>query len=241
MTKIKFPVLNNVDYMDVTKNKEILKTYYGSDLDKLAWRDVQIKIGSDVGSEFYHYQLKFKNSDQLHKGLIRGVLKDGKTKNVAASSDIEKIKDSINQLNQKIVNVSSGGGVQVDLLIQVTRQSYETQINFLNAEINRRELLINKLENKIDDLETDLNECQETAQQSGGVSQYIEMAKMFLDVKRGNLKPIDNLKDSNINGIPQEILSVLGMVDYSQIPEQTLNEIINYLKIFIQKLPLRSN
>lgn len=239
MTKIKFPTVKNVDYLDITKNKEILKSYSGSDIDGLAWRELQYLIGSEIGTDFYHYILKFKNQDQLNKGLIRGVLKDGAKKQSNQSSDLEAIKKSISSLNEKIATVSSGGGVQVDLLLTITKQSYESQINFLNLEINRREQTILKLESKIDSLETDLYECQEKSDKSAGVGQYLEMAKMFLDAKRGNLKPIGNLEDTNTNAIPAEILQVLGMVDYEKIPEQTLNEIINYLKIFIQKLPLR--
>ena len=100
MTKIKFPIVKDVEYLDVTKNKQILKSYNGAEIDNLSWREVQYKIGDEIGTEFYHYILKFKKSDQLHKGLVRGVLKDGSQK-VSNNSDIELIKNSINQLNQK--------------------------------------------------------------------------------------------------------------------------------------------
>jgi chromosome segregation ATPase len=133
--------------------------------------------------------------------------------------------------------------MQVDLLLSISKQSYETQITFLNAEISRREIVITKLESKIESLESELDEAAELIEDyksKTGLGQYLDIAKTFLMSKQGNLKPISNLKDSTPETIPAEIIQILGLVDYDAIPADQLTQIIDYLKIFIQKLPLKN-
>lgn len=236
--KIKFPVLNNLDYVDIIRDKTHLKTYPGSEHEGIAWRDLQRLIGEDLGAGSYRYALKFKNKNEIFSGIIKGLNVSGKiieSKN--SSTDIE-----IKKLQEQIKSLGSGAGVSVELLLSMQKTSYETQVNFLNNEIQKKENQILKLENNIDRLEEELDNCGsivEDLKSKTGVNQYLEIAQTFLKARMGNLKPVTNLKDSDPSDIPQEILDSIGLVDWSQVDPETLKQIVFYLNTFIQKLPLK--
>lgn len=238
--KIKFPILKDVEFFDVIKNKQTVKSFIKKDLEGLKWRDVQLKIGSSFGAGSYHYALKFNNDDTLHKGVIRAVsnnpIEQHTENNTGLISEIESLK-------KQISSIGSQSGVSVDMLLSISKQSYETQINFLNAELLRKENHITKLDNEIEKLNAELDEAAELVdelKQKTGVNQYLELAQTFLQSKIGTAKKITTLKDSNPSDIPQKIIEILGAVNWSLVDDNVLSSIINYLEIFITKLPLKN-
>lgn len=237
---LKFPLLKEIDYIDIQKSKQLLRSYSGKDVDGKTWREFQTMIGEEFGTAVYYYTLKQKNKKQIHKGQIRGINMSGKqaNKDLTPKTEIESIKNAVMDLNKKIDQ--QPGQLGVETLLSLTRSGYEQQITLLNNELNRRDQYIDKIENKLDETENRLDECMQSASENnGGIAQYLTIAKEFLSMKAGNVKPISNLKDSNPNDIPPGIIEVLGVVDWSRVDPEILSEIINYLKIFIQKLPMK--
>jgi hypothetical protein len=240
--KIKFPKLSKVEYLDIIKNKSVVHSFKPNDLEGLTWRQTQLLLGTILPPGLYNYTLKFIDVNSVNKGTIRSVSNIPAAVIKSESSQIEK---QIDLLQQKVNALGSGSSqIGIDVLLSITKQSYETQITFLNNEINKKDLVINKLETKIDSLTDDLDNASELVEdlkQKTGIGQYLEIAQTFLKAKIGNLKPISNLKDSDPGDIPEEILLTIGLVDWQKVDANLLSEIINYLKIFIQKLPLKGN
>ena len=240
-TTLKFPVLKKVEYIDIIKNRSNVLSLTGEDVEGLTWRKFQLLLGSKLPDGSYNYVIKIKNDPTIHKGLVRTA---GKVTTMAKEQkeinpDVQKqILDLTNQVDK----MGSGNGVSVDLLIQVTRQSFETQVTFLNHELTRKDLANVKLENKIDDL---LKELEGTdvliseLKEKTGMTQYITIVKEFLSMKAGNIKPITNLSASETSDVPPEIIQILGVVDWQKVPGDVLIKITSTMKIFIQELPLK--
>ena len=61
----------------------------------------------------------------------------------------------------------------------------------------------------------------------------------MLFAKFGKGEEITNLSASNPGDIPNEIIEILGLVDYSKIPNQQMQQIISGLRQYISVLPLK--
>lgn len=238
--KIKFPVLNDVEYFDVIQNKTVIKSFKKSDLEGLKWRQIQEKIGKFATGSI-HYTFKFNNNPEIHKGMMRVINTDQNTSD-ASPALVNKLTNEISDLKDKLNNAASGGGVSVDLLLNITRQSYETQISFLNNEINRKDLLITKLENTIEKLNNELSIQDETIQSlqsKTGLNQYLPLIQAFVNKKLPGAAPVTTLKDSNTSDVPPRILELLGAIDWNKVEPNIISEIIKYLEIFINQLPMK--
>lgn len=237
--KLKFPVLQNVDYFDITKNKANLKTFTKKEIEGKTWRALQLLIGQMFGGGVFYYNYKQLNDDMVYRGTIRAIHtpsgEQKENKNLELS-ELEKIKN-------QIANIGQSNGVSVDLLISITKQSYELQINFLNDELRRKQQVIDKLEKQIDELNDDLNNADEQLEDlksRTGINQYLGMAQDFLKLKMNKgTAPVVTLKDSNTDDIPDQILNILGAVDWSKVSPEILNTIVMYLNMYIDKLPLK--
>jgi len=238
--KLKFPVLENVDYFDLVKNKATLKTFTKKDIEGKTWRAVQLLIGQMFGGGVFYYNYKQQNNDMVYRGTIRaihntsGEQKDNKNLEL---NELEKIKSQIAQIGQS-------SGVSVDLLISIQKQSYDMQVLFLRDELTRKQQVIDKLEKQIDELNDELNNADsqiEDLKSKTGINQYIGMAQEFLKLKglKGSPVPVQTLKDSSPDDIPAEILNILGAVDWSKVSPEILNTIVMYLNMYIDKLPLK--
>ena len=235
---MKIDKIQDAEYLDLIKNKVLVKTYKGKEINGLTWRELQLKIGNDLKqSTQYYYVLKNKNETKVSKGIVRSVAENIPEYDKPQAISKEYYQE-LENLKQEIKNLGSGN-LNTELLIKVTSQGYENQIQFLKDQLLIKDNYINKLENKIESLENDLDECAGNDNNKTSISQYIELAQMFLKSKAGNLKPVESLANSDQSDIPQSILDILGLVDYSKIPQSDLDQILNYLRIFIQKLPLK--
>lgn len=240
--KIKFPVLNNVEYIDISKNKNQVKAFTGNEVNGLKWRELSLLIGKIAGQGVYRYTLKFKNDPNINNGQIRGVVQ---TSEITENKNESYFKNEIEQLTKKVedLNKSNSSGIGFEMLLEITKQSYLTQIDFLKQQLQAKDLNISKLELQIDKLNDELDTCYQNLdelQSKTGIGNYIELAKDFLKLKLpGEIKPI-SLKESNTSDIPAPILDILGVVDWSKVDENIINEIVRYLNLFIPKLPLKS-
>ena len=238
--QLRFPILKNIDYFDVLKNKTQIKSFTGKEVEGFKWRDVSLAIGKIAGQGVYRYTFKFKDSDEIHNGSIRGIEQNEIHKETKTD---HTLKNQIDLLSDKLERLTSNnsGGIGIELLISVTKQSYETQITFLNSQLSQKDLNINKLETKIDELNDELDLCYQQIEDlkgQTGISSYLEIAKKFLDTKLpGKQVEKISLKDSNPSDIPESILNLLGVVDWNQVDPHIINEIVKYLNMFIPQLP----
>ena len=237
---IKYPILKNVSYFDIQKGSQTLKSFSGKDLENKTWRELQLLIGSFLGGGRYSYVFQFKNDDQLNHGTIRGVT-DITQKPESTNS---KLQDELNSLSSKLdkLTTQSSGGIGYDVLISVTKQSYETQIIFLKEQLNQKDISISELKEKIKELDAELDKTYDQIDElskSSGMNQYLEIAKDFLKLKMpGKVEKI-SLKDSNPSDIPQIFIDILGTVDWNQVDPNVIDEIAKYLNVFIPKLPMK--
>lgn len=236
--KLRFPEIPDIEFIDIIKNKIGIKTYKSKEVKGLSWREFQKLVGKDVGAGVYHYSMRVIGDPIQHSGSIRAV---GQIPKEEKTNDSD-LKNEIDSLKRKIENASQGTGIGIELLISVTKQSYETQISFLNNQIAAKDVFISKLESKIDELESDLDEANDIIDElksKTGINQYLEIAQSMLKAKLGNTKPIQSLKDSDPNDIPKKILDLLGIVQWSEVEQKTIDTIVIYLNEFIPKLPLK--
>lgn len=238
---LKFPVLKNVEYIDLIKNRTNVLSFEGHEVEGKTWREFQKMIGAKLPDGAYSYVIKIKKDDIIYKGLVRTAGKVTTMTKVKSEStpDIEKkLIDLASQINK----MGSGNNVSVDLLIQVTRQSFETQISFLNIELTRKDATNQKLEIKIESLYKELEDSDiliTDLKGQTGISQYISIAKEFISMKAGLAKPIESLSASEASDIPPEIIEILGVVNWGNVSPEIINDITSTMKIFIQKLPLK--
>jgi hypothetical protein len=239
-TKMKFPIINDLEFFDVLKGGKTILTLTNKEIpDGTTWRQLSIRIGQEISAGTYNYSFKLKNNDVVNRGLIRVVTMDKREVHATDNNFQKELLDIKNQLSNA---ANKKQDVSVDLLISITKQSYETQIQFLNNELQRKEKQIEKLESEIDKLNDELDKCDdqiEDLKAKTGIGQYLELAQTFLNSKIGSAKKITSLKDSSPDDIPEQILKILGAVDWTQVSPEVLDNIIKYLEIFITKLPLK--
>ncbi len=241
--ELRFPVLKDVEYIDLIKNKETKLNLDGRTVEGKTWREFQKYLGSKLPERQYHYVIKNKNDNKIHKGIIRtvGVMKSEGDK---GQSELLIVQGNIEELNKKITAMSSGNGISVDTLMSITKSSFETQIRFLELEGTKREAFILKQESQLDEHVKELNKCDVIIgelKEKTGISQYIAIVERFLMMKAGNVKPITNLSASETSDVPPEIIKILGMVNWQEVPGEALAKITHTMKIFIQELPLKGS
>jgi len=239
--KLKFPVMRNIEYFDLHIEKDNQIAIEGKEIEGLKWRELQYFLGGKVPEKIYNYQLKVKGKNQIHNGRIKALIKDKKfsPEVVTIKTDLSSQLDS---LSKKVELLSKGNGVSVDTLIEVTKQSYLQRIEYLNLELQKGVIEHGRLTIKIEKLETELinseDEIEDLKGQTG-ITQYISVVKEFLSMKAGLTTPLSNLQDSNIQDVPETLIKILGVVEWSKVDLNIQADIENYLKIFIQKLPLK--
>lgn len=244
MAKLKFQTVKKCEYFDVVKNSIAVATYH-DEINNLSWRELQNKIGDEHGGGLYHYSFKQVGLAELNRGTIRGIVTKIKSDDPNASQ-IELLKNQITGLTQSINKEKQNlGGMGIDFLLNVSKQGYETQIKFYEVELARRQSIIDKLEKEIEELEKELDKAYRLVEQSketSGIEKVLTMIEPFKAMigKKTSL-PVESLASSNTSDIPGEILEILGMVDYSKIPAEQLEKIINTMKMFVHQLPLKGN
>ena len=95
-SNLRFPIVKDVEYFDVVKNKATLTTYKKKDIEGKTWRDVQLMIGSQFGAGVYFYNFKQIGIDYINRGQVRGVstgvILDKKENNIDMTNELETIK-----------------------------------------------------------------------------------------------------------------------------------------------------
>lgn len=245
MANLKFPILKNVEYMDISKGKDTKFTLNKSDTQNKTWREIQLVVGTKLGVGVYRYSLKHVNEDKIYTGSIRAVKPNEEIKK-EASQDFSALESKLVFLSHKIDNMETSGDPNSSLLIEVIKENHASHIMMLNEKISDKEKYILKLELRIDNQDKELTEQDsiiEELRKETGTAAYTKFIMDFLKEKmgKGALPLSDNKVESlsDPGDVPQEITRLLGVVDWSQVTDDMLKNIIQYLGIYIQKLPLK--
>lgn len=247
---LKFPIVENIEYFDLVKNRENLLSFKRVDIDKLkkpSWREfqfiVQEKLEEKFGSKYpagkYNYILQRVGENVIHRGVIKTISKKSfvdfkPAKEENKMNEIIELKEAIEKLKSN--------DKSTDMLLTTVKQGYELQISFLNQQIQFKENQIKQLENQCDKYENQLDKYEsqiDELQSKTGFNQLIEIGQKMLFAKFGKGEEITNLSASNPNDIPNEIIEILGLVDYSKIPDPQMKQIISGLRNYISVLPLK--
>jgi hypothetical protein len=240
---LKHPVLKNLEYFDLSKQGETVCTVDPKEGEGLTWREMQLLCGKKIGLGSFRYALKFKGNDQIEHGQFRTVMKsvDKKYVNPDPATD-SKIADLTTKIDALVNTARAPGSVDNSLLIEIMREGHRNTLQTYVDRIAEKDKTIDKLNKDCEDCEQELGKLDaiiDDLKSQSGLNQYIQIAQDFLKSKVGKAKPLADVSMSDQSDIPPRILAVLGVVDWSAIDESVLSEIIKYLEIFIQKLPLK--
>ena len=197
---LKHPVLNNVDYASIVRNRKSVLEIEGKDLEGIAWRDFQIYVGDKIGVGRFHFTIKFINNAELYTGQTKGI--DPNVSIVKSDDSDKKIRDqvleSFKSLEAKLNNATQQGGITYEMLLASTKQGYDTQVDFLKQQVTFKDGTISELKIEIKDLNNELDKTYITIgqlEQKSGYNQYLEPISKLLLAKFGSGKPV-SLKDS---------------------------------------------
>ena len=241
---LKYPILKSVEYATIKKRGKVVLELDGKELGtSIKWRDFQIFVGKKVGVGRFAFTIKFLNQAELYTGQTNGVDPDISI----PKSDDEALKEVLSAFKGfelKLNNATqSSGGITFDMLLASTKQGYDTHVDFLKQQIVYKDGSITELKIEIKDLNDELNQTDLTIrqlEQKSGYNQYLEPISKLLLAKFGGGKPV-KLEESDPSAIPMEVLQVLGVIDYSKIQPEDLNNMIQLLQKYITatNLPLK--
>lgn len=242
--RLKHPVLKNVEYASIVRNGKSVLEIDGKEIVNIAWRDFQIYVGDKIGVGRFHFTIKFKNNDELYTGTTKGIDPNiNVVKSDESDSIIKTVTDAFKSLESKLNSETQKGGITYEMLLSSTKQGYDTQVDFLKQQITYKDGSILDLRIEIKDLTAELIQTDITIrdlEKQSGYAQLLEPVGKMLLAKFGAGKPV-SLGESDPSAIPNEVLEVLGIIDYTKIQPVDLNKIINLLKQYITatNLPLK--
>lgn len=232
---LKFDVLKNVDYGYITKRKKKVLEFEGSTVESFKWIEFQRYLGNNLPPGRYYFYIKFKNDPEPYTGNTNtaGVIE--KMDNTENEVILKKFDEVLKKINSKT------DGISTDLLLSVTKQSYETHINFLNTQVTKLEAELRDLSSECESLTNDCLEYEQEIHKLKNKSEYLPLAEkalILLQAKFGTGK-VATLENSDPTDIPQEILQILGTVDYIklQADQAAYQKIVSGLRQYISLLP----
>lgn len=238
--RLKFPVLNNVEYVSIYRAGMSVLEIDGNEIEGKTWREFQLYLGEKIPIGKAQFTLKFKDSAELHTGAVRAARVGGNYQPNPKEDDkmSEKIIKEFSNLKEAITKATNTGGVSFDMLLASTKQGYEAQATYLNQKITDLNATITELKQDIRQLENDLDDCEKESAKSTGIAQYLQMGEKIVSIYLGNkTKTPVSLKESNTSDIPDQILQVLGIINWSLIDAESINRIANQIHQYLSVLP----
>lgn len=232
---LKFPFLNNLEFVSIFKNKKSVLESDGKEFEGKSWREFQLMLGEKLPSDDYFFTMKFKNKPEIHNGKVRAATLINKTLE-SNSMETEKIITEFKSLKDALSKATNQGGISFEMLLASTKQGYEAQIQYLNSKIADKDELIREIKKEVNDLEDDLNDCEKEAAKNSGIGQYLAIGEKILSMKFGSPKKV-SLKESDQSDIPDQILQVLGIINWSIMDQENINKIANSIQQYLSVLP----
>jgi cell division protein FtsB len=231
--QIKFPVLNDVEYVSLFKNRNSVLEVDGKDIEGLTWRQFQLYLGKFLQPSVYNFVLKFKKSNEQHTGKIRatimGVSKTEPENNSSVINELKTLKDQLSKAEKS-------GGVSYDMLLASTKAGHAAQIDYLNQKIQDKEEKIKELKEELNELDQDLDDCLKESSKNSSIGQYLAIGEKILSMKFGSPAKV-SLKESDPTDIPEQILIVLGVIDWQKIDAENISRIANNIQQYLSAIP----
>jgi len=231
---LKYPILKNIDYASIVRNGKSVLEIEGKELEDKTWREFQLFLGEHLTPGKCYFTIKFKNKSEIFSGMTKAV-----TMNKSIPEDdtkINQVLDQFKKLESKINNASQAGGVSFDMLMASTKQGYEAQATYLKEKITDKDQIIQELKREITELEDDLNDCEKESAKHSGIGQYLAIGEKILSMKFGSPAKV-SLKESNSSDIPEQILLVLGVIDWTKIDQTSIERIATGIQQYISVIP----
>jgi len=239
--QLKMPILNNIDYIDVTRNKQVLKRYLVIP-DGMKWREFQELVGKEYGSGKIYYNI-FEKNGKRHSGVTNAISMSPEIK-FNPDIGLKEVQKSLQELQNKINSKTESFSTQ--MLIDLTKQGYEQRISYLDIQIVERTTLISKLEIKLDSVERELTEAYETIDSLEGQTGWVGLLNQYKPlIEAGLIKlgakniPVTKLSGDIQTSIPVEVLEILAMVDFDKVKTnlEGYNQALSYLSLYVSTLP----
>lgn len=241
MASLKFPELKGVEYIDIIKNRKNVLLLKGEEVESFKWRDLQLHLGKVLSPGSYHYAMKFKKENKVHNGTIKAVATE-RAEISTIDPNLLVLSNKLQTLEKDISTIRGGAPANVDYLMRITETAYKFKIDVIEreltdkkAEISQHKAMIEKLKSDIDRYEEEIDEAKNGASLSN-ILKIINDFKGMLGGKPGT--PLAQDQKFDTSGIPEEILRIIGSVDFTRIPPDQFQQIVNMLETFIQQLPL---
>jgi len=247
MAVLKIPVFNkHIDYFDITRKGSTLLSIKDEQIYKKKWRDLQKIIGDELGTGLYTYTLKWRDSDKVETGRMRAVAVG---RGQVESEEYSGLNSRIDQLNKKLDSMKTDDKYS-DMILTSIKESFNIRIDSLNDQLRVKDQTIIELNKEINELEKELDEMDEKLTDSENkifelesnnseMSSWLPMIKKMIDAKMKKVTPLSDFSSSDTTDIPKKILDIIGLVDFSKVSEDKLNELAYYLNAFVQTLPLK--
>lgn len=235
---LKFEKLVNVDYASIYRTSRSVLEIDGSEIEGKTWREFQIYLGTKIPPGKCQFTLKFKGSPELHTGQVRAVVL-GEPYQSNPKDEIkmsEQIIKEFSSLKEALSKATNQGGVSFEMLLASTKQAYEAQIQYKDQVISDKNDLIREIKKQVDDLENDLNDCEKESSKNTSLSNYLAIGEKILSMKFGTPAKV-SLKESNPSDIPDQILQVLGIVNWQIIDAENINRIASNIQQYLSALP----
>lgn len=240
MASLKHEILKNVEFATIKRRGKVVLELSDKDFGPaLPWRDFQKLIGSKIGTGIFYYTIKFKKNPELFNGKTNAVDLEGKIDDVV-KGDLEGVLRKMQDLETKITSMGKGD-LNVDMLLQNMKLGHDNQIQFKDMVIADLKEKYNELKKDLDASEHELEDClhaNKSLEDKTGFKQYLEIGSKLLDARLGKGAPV-SLEASDPTDIPQEILEVLGVVDWARIDPDGVEAITKQIKNYISFFPIK--
>jgi len=230
----------DIEYIQVTRNGDVLGTYTGIEVNGKSKFDLQVMIGKDFGTEKLSLSINKKNEFVNKVMMLRGVVIGIKNKKEVLSKNDSKNELIINLLSvlqKKIENIAKDKNDVTSVnYIDMIKQSYEIRfdtmqerIDFLKNELTEHKKYIVELESESNKSGIDVNNV---------ITSLMQFKNLLLKPKES--KDVI-LSSNNKSKIPDTMINIMSKIDYSKIKENDLKQYINLLQQFSLNLPQRKN
>jgi hypothetical protein len=236
--QLRFPVLKNIEYISIYQNRNSVLEIEGSEVEGKTWRELQFYLGERLPINSYHFSLKQKNDPAIHTGKIRAVAIGKQAIAEGENQMSNEILREFKTIKDQLAKATTSGGVSFEMLLASTKQGYEAQATYLNQKITDLNNFINELKLDIKELESDLTDCEKENAKSSGLAQYLAIGERVAQIYLGGkTKTPISLKESNTSDIPEQILNVLGVINWTLIDPESTTRIANSIQQYLSVLP----
>ena len=233
---LKFPILNNVEYISIYRTGKSVFEIDGKDVEGFTWRQFQLYLGENLTPGRCQFTMKFKDNAQLHTGAVRAA----RTGEAAIIKEDNKMNDDIikefKSLKDVLSKATNTGGVSFEMLLASTKQGYDATIGFKDQIISQKDEMIRELKKDIDELENDLSDCEKESSKNSSLSNYLAIGEKILSMKFGKPGKV-SLKESDSSDIPEQILNVLGIINWQIMDQESINKIASNIQQYLSVLP----